>query len=207
MDILQDLFAKSDIQLIKLINFEADDLIASFVKQKSLLCPDWIFDVFSQDKDLLQLLSSQVNILKYINGEIALFTYQEFYKEYKFSPSSYVDYLCLLGDKSDNIGGVDGIGIKSAQKLIQEFDNLENIYQNIKQLSSKIETLLVKNQNLVFQNKQLITLKKDLVLPINWKKCDFSWDQWRTNQNLIEFCQKYQFKSILKSLIGELSSS
>jgi len=81
--------------------------------------------------------------------------------------SHYIDYLCLLGDKSDNIQGVNGIGTKSAQQLIQKFETVENLYQNINQLPVKKQKLLAENQQLVSQNKKMITLKKDLILPIN----------------------------------------
>ena len=80
----------------------------------------------------------------------------------------------MLGDKVDNIIGVNGIGTKSAQQLIEKFGTIENLYQNIHQLTPKTRDLLVKNQELVNRNKQLISLKKDLILPINWEQCDFS---------------------------------
>jgi 5'-3' exonuclease len=66
------------------------------------------------------LLSSRINIYRYVKGKIVSFTYQDFYQEYKFFPNSYVDYLCLKGDKVDNIIGVSGIGTKLAQQLIQK---------------------------------------------------------------------------------------
>jgi len=124
-------------------------------------------DVFSQDKDLNQLLSPQVSIYRYAKGKIVSFTYSEFCQEYNFSPHNYVDYLCLLGDNSDNIPGVSSIGIKSAQQLIKKFETVENLYQNINQLTAKTQKILAESQQLVYQNKKLITLKKDLVLPIN----------------------------------------
>src|SRR2546423_3016277 len=115
----------------------------------------------------MQLLSPQVSIYRYNSKkEIISFTYPEFYQEYKFTPSSYVDYLCLLGDKSDNIQGVNGIGTKSSQQLIQKFGTVEMLYQNIHQLPVKIQKLITDNRPLVYQNKQLITLRKDLILPI-----------------------------------------
>lgn len=116
---------------------------------------------------MLQLLSSQVSICRYTKGEITLFSCSEFCQEYSFAPHNYVDYLCLLGDRSDNISGVSGIGIKSAQQLIQKFETVENLYQNINQLTAKTQKILAESQQLVYQNKKLITLKKDLVLPIN----------------------------------------
>jgi DNA polymerase I len=200
MNILQNLLIQSTVPLTKLINFEADDLIASFAFQNSRLKPNWIFDIFSQDKDLRQLLSNQINIFHYAQGKIVCFAYRDFYQEYNFLPSSYVDYLCLLGDKVDNIVGVNGIGKKSAQKLIQEFGTIENLYQNLSQLTPKTQDLLAKNQKLIYQNKQLINLKKDLILPINWEQCNFNWEKWKNNPQLIKFCQEYQFKSILKLL-------
>jgi DNA polymerase-1 len=106
----------------------------------------------------------------------------------------------LKGDKVDNIIGVSGIGTKLAQQLIQKWETVENLYQNLYQLTPKTQNLLVENQELVSRNKQLISLKKDLILPINWKQCSFDWEQWKINQELIKFCQEYQFKSILKLL-------
>ena len=115
----------------------------------------------------MQLLSSQAKIYKYSQGEIIAFTEQDFWQEYNFPPCNYIDYLCLLGDQVDNIQGVNGIGIKTAQQLIQSFETIEKLYQNLQQLSPKIQELLTKNQALVFQNKQLITLKNDLILPVS----------------------------------------
>ncbi|RHZ37611.1 5'-3' exonuclease [endosymbiont GvMRE of Glomus versiforme] len=201
--ILQDLLAQSDVPLIQLANFEADDLIASFLAQNEQLHSDYNFVIFSQDKDLMQLLSPQVKIYKYVQGEILAFTEQDFWQEYNFSPHNYIDYLCLIGDQVDNVQGVGGIGPKTAQQLIQNFGTIEKLYQNSQQLPPKIQELLTKDQELVFQNKQLITLKDDLVLPISWEQCDFNWNQWKSNQNLIEFCQKSEFKSVLKLLSGE----
>ncbi|RHZ36627.1 5'-3' exonuclease [endosymbiont GvMRE of Glomus versiforme] len=200
INILQNLLAQSDVSLIQLVNFEADDLIASFIAQNKQLHPEWNFVIFSQDKDLMQLLSPQVKIYKYVQKEILAFTEQDFWQEYNFSPHNYIDYLCLVGDQADNVRGVSGIGPKTAQQLIQSFGTIEKLYQNSQHLSPKIQELLIKNQELVFQNKQLITLKSDLVLPISWEQCDFSWDRWKNNQNLIEFCQKSEFKSVLKLL-------
>ena len=115
----------------------------------------------------MQLLSPQAKIYKYSQGEIVAFTEQDFWQKYNFLPGNYIDYLCLLGDQSDNIQGINGIGAKTAQQLIQSFGTIEKIYQNDQQLSPKIQELLTKNQALVFQNKQLITLKNDLALPVS----------------------------------------
>src|SRR6185436_14959580 len=148
MNELQALLKKTNINFIQLIDCEADDLIASFI-QKNSLNTSTIFDIFTRDKDLLQLLDKNVNILKYIDGKATLYTVESFQKEYNFRPDNYVDYLSLLGDNVDNIEGVKGIGPISAKKLIQQFQTVENIYQQINKLPEITKHLLVEKEKLV----------------------------------------------------------
>src|SRR5687767_6077626 len=134
MKTLKSLLEKTNITYIQLVDCEADDLIASFINQIIKIHPNTSFDIFTRDKDLLQLLNANTNILKYINGKIALYTHNHFFREYNFSPKNYVDYLSLLGDNVDNIEGIKGVGPVSAKKLIQQFQTIENIYQKIDNL-------------------------------------------------------------------------
>ena len=131
---LKILLEKLNITSIQIIDCEADDLIATFINQNKESSPNTEFDIFTRDKDLLQLINENNNILKYINGKITLYTYHQFLQEYNFSPENYVDYLSLLGDNADNIEGVKGIGPVNAKKLIQQFQTVENIYQKINNL-------------------------------------------------------------------------
>jgi len=199
-EFLQKILPQIGLTYAKLEMEEADDLIASFISQNSKRYPKEIFDIFSQDKDLMQLISPQINILKYIKNKNTIFTYEDFLKKYQFFPSKYVDYLSLLGDKSDNIKGIEKIGIKKAQQLIEHFGSLENIYQKLDEFSEKMRSLLIDSKRLVFQNKQLISLKKDITLAIDWNSCDFNWENWRKNTELRRICQLYQFNSIIKLL-------
>src|SRR5215217_3307090 len=121
MEELRELLKKTDINYIQLVNCEADDVIASFVNQNLKNNLDTTFDIFTRDKDLLQLLNKNINILKYIDGKSTSYTYEDFCQEYNFVPNHYTDYLSLLGDNIDNIEGVKGIGPVSAKKLIQQF--------------------------------------------------------------------------------------
>src|SRR5690349_19061570 len=105
MKMLKNLLEETNVALIQMANHEADDLIASFVDKKIKEDSSIILDIFTRDKDLLQLLDKNVNVLKYIEGKSTIFTYKDFYQEYGFFPSNYVDYLSLLGDNADNIKG------------------------------------------------------------------------------------------------------
>ncbi|CAG8710655.1 12603_t:CDS:1 [Racocetra fulgida] len=164
MEILKELLTKTSITYVQLVDWEADDIIASFVAQNTQKS-DLTFDIFTRDKDLLQLLSQNTNILKYIKEKITLYTQQNFYQEHDFPPSSYVDYLSLLGDNVDNIEGVRGIGPVSAKKLIKQFHTVENVYQNTEDLPDNIKNLLIDKEELVFRNKKVISLEKKVLLP------------------------------------------
>lgn len=198
LDILQNLITQTGVVLVKMENFEADDLIASFVSQNSN--SKITFDILSQDKDLLQLLTPEVNVCKYSKKKIITFRYSDFLEIYGFLPINYVDYLSLLGDKVDNIEGIEGIGEKKAQRLIKRFGSIENIYANLDSLSEDLQKILAEKKAVIDQNKELISLKSDLNLLVTWESCSFSWEKWRTNKILREFCRNHQFKSISESL-------
>ncbi|CAG8470544.1 17633_t:CDS:2 [Gigaspora margarita] len=171
MEILKELFTKIKITYLQLVDCEADDVIASFVTQNAHK-PELTFDIFTRDKDLLQLINQNTNILKYIKEKLTLYTQQNFHQEYNFFPSNYVDYLSLLGDNVDNIEGVRGIGPVNAKKLIQQFHTVENIYQASDALPDNVKNLLIDKQELVFCNKKIIGLENKLTLPL--LTCDFN---------------------------------
>jgi DNA polymerase-1 len=175
MEEIKPLLKKININYIQMINCEADDIIASFITQTTKIHPNTIFDILTRDKDLLQLINENNNILKYINGKITLYTYHQFLQEYNFSPENYVDYLSLLGDNVDNISGIKGIGPVSAKKLIEKFKTVENIYQKIDNLPENNKNLLENKEELVFCNKKIISLEKNLSLQANiYKECNFN---------------------------------
>ncbi|CAH1762741.1 7923_t:CDS:1 [Entrophospora sp. SA101] len=202
MEVLKKLLSRTNVNYIQLIDREADDLIASFIQQSTKERPEINFAIFTRDKDLLQLLSENTDILKYINNKITLYTSHHFSQEYNFLPKNYVDYLSLLGDKADNVAGVKGIGPVSAKNLIQQFQTVENIYQKLENLPENIKKLLENKQELVFRNKKIIKLEENISLPSElYKNCDFGWEKWKNNEELQKFCLDNKFNSILKLLI------
>ena len=175
LEMLQALLKKTNLTCLQLINCEADDLIASFIEQNQKKYPQFKFDIFSRDKDLLQLLSQDTSVLKY-NKEKKMILYDEqsFLHEYNFPPLNYVDYLSLIGDQVDNVGGVKGIGSVGAKKLIQQFGTVENIYQQLERLPPNVQKPLQNQQEIVYRNKRIISLVKNITLLIEVdQKCDF----------------------------------
>jgi DNA polymerase-1 len=162
MQKIKNLLEETSIKLIQVVNYEADDLIASFVSQQTKEKPFINLDIFTRDKDLLQLLDKNVNILKYIEGKSKIYTQEDFYQDYGFSPSNYVDYLSLLGDNVDNIKGVNGVGPVNAKKIIQQFGTIENIYQKIKEVPEKNKKILENQKETAYLNKSIIKLDKSI---------------------------------------------
>src|SRR4051812_27178057 len=90
MKTLKSLLERINLPYLQLVDCEADDIIASFIKQIQEISSEVIFDVFTRDKDMLQLINSNTNVLKYIDGKIILYTDKHFQQEYNFPPLSYV---------------------------------------------------------------------------------------------------------------------
>lgn len=170
-------------------NNEADDLISSFVEYSKKVIPELNIHIFTRDKDLLALLEKnkerEIKVLKYIEKKMFLYSIDDFFKEYNFSPVFFSDYLSLTGDKSDNIIGIKGIGPITAKNLIYKFNNIENIYLNFNELDDNLKKLLKKSESLLSINKKVISLKTDVKIPKYLiKNSDFSLDELINNSEV-----------------------
>jgi DNA polymerase-1 len=135
--------------------YEADDLIGSLVhhyqSQHDLHCT-----IVSGDKDLKQLIWSQVT--HYDQMKDVKTTPQQFIQEYGFAPNQLLDYLALVGDSSDNVPGVHGIGSKTAQSLVQQYGDLDQIYHHIDHIHSVTQNKLLIGKQSAYQSRDLIML-------------------------------------------------
>ncbi len=143
------------------IGFEADDIIGSLAKR--ITCHNYPVVIVTDDKDLMQLVSNSVSLLcenKSEKKNIKRLVTPE-YVEFKFGvrPRYIPDVLALIGDSSDNITGVDGIGKKNAAKLIMEYGHVEQILNSIDQIKQvSIRNKLIQGSDRVRLNKQLTTI-------------------------------------------------
>ncbi|CAI2162291.1 13557_t:CDS:1 [Funneliformis geosporum] len=175
MEEIKLVLERANITYIQLVDCEADDLITSFVRQNKKTDANLIFDIFTRDKDLLQLLDEKTNILKYVNGKITLYAKEDFQQEYNFPAPNFADYLSLLGDNVDNVKGVRGIGTVGAKNLIRQFQTVENIYQQKNNLPENSRKLLENCQEEVYLNKKIVGLEDNISLPTKlYEKCDFN---------------------------------
>ncbi len=152
-----------NIRVLEQSGVEADDLIASATRELRHLGQKVV--IVSGDKDLLQLIDSGTTMWDPMKGKVM--DAAEVVKKYNVSPEQLLDCFALIGDSSDNIPGVAGIGPKTAEKLINQFGSLEAIYQDIDMLSSpKVAEKLLKGRDSVFLARELIRLKTDVAVPV-----------------------------------------
>lgn len=178
--------------------YEADDIIASLVR-KYQNEEDIIIDVYSSDKDLKQLLKSnvfEVDPIKWTRTDTKLFL-----QEFLFDPEYMLDYLSLIGDSADNIKGVSGIGPKQASELIKSYQTLDNIYAHIDDITGGLKQKLLDGKEDAYRSKDLIqlhTIPEIDKVALDQFKLSLDFDQ--TKKVLV---QRYGFQSFEK-LLDEL---
>jgi DNA polymerase-1 len=177
-----------------LVGAEADDIIGTAVKKFEANFDEIL--IASGDKDLMQFVSEKVHILDTMKDKI--FQREDVKEKMGVYPEQIVDYLSLIGDNSDNIPGVPGIGPKGAQTLIEEYKNLETILSQASTLkNSRLQKTLMENQALAELSKKLVTIDCDV--PLNFTKEALIWEL-QTTQELIQFLKELGFKSALEKL-------
>ena len=184
------------LDVIEKKDFEADDVIASYVKYgEDNKIPT---TVFSSDKDLFQLLSPNTRIMDPMkNVEIDEARVME---KFGVGPDRITDVQALIGDSVDNIPGVPGIGPKTAAKLINEFGTFEDLLANKEQISNvRIKNLMHDHEESAKISHQLVILKNDLDLPIQIEKLK----EFDDSAKLNEFFKKYEFKSLIRTSAHE----
>lgn len=179
------------------LDYEADDLIAC-VANKMYNDFDEI-RIITGDKDLLQLVNDKISVYltKKGVGELDEYNKENFYEKAGFHPEQTVDFKGLVGDASDNLPGIKGIGEKTAIKLLKEFPTLEDIIANADKLPGKTGTLIKENKDEGLKCKYLATLICDIDLDITPE--DLKVEEY-DYQELVNFFQEMEFNSFLKRL-------
>jgi len=180
------------ITLLSMDQYEADDAIASVCsvfKNKNIK-----IIIGSLDKDLMQCLSNE-NIVMYSTRFKSFTAKQDVYEKFGVFPNQIPDFLALVGDSSDGIPGMKGVGEKTAALLLQKYENIENIYKNLNEWKlivrggERHSNTIYENYELLKLFKDLTTLRIDVKVPSNLK--DYSLSEINKS-NLSKFSNKYQ---------------
>ncbi len=181
---------------IELINYEADDLIATYAKQ--IINAGAKVTVISSDKDLMQLVSNKIRLYDPMKNKVL--GEKEVFEKFGVKPNQVVDVQSLAGDSSDNIPGVPGIGIKTAAELINKYQTLDNLLKNIEKIpqTKRRETLLA-NKDKALLSRQLVTLKDDV--PVKDIPDSFIMKEVDKNR-LFDFFREMEFNRLLSQAIN-----
>jgi DNA-directed DNA polymerase len=184
------------------LDYEADDIIGSYAKIAEKAGLEVI--IVSGDKDLTQLASDNITVYYTKRGvtEIDYYTPEFINEKYGLTPQQIVDMKGLMGDKSDNIPGIPGVGEKTAIKLLTEYETVENVLENIDNISGKkLKERLTEGKEDAILSKKLATIFTDV--PVNNKIEDLTFKEDREKKK--ELFEKLEFVSFLRKLSKENS--
>ncbi|MBH90622.1 MAG: DNA polymerase I, partial [Candidatus Marinimicrobia bacterium] len=186
-----------NIPSIELINYEADDLIATYTEE--ILKLGAKVTIISSDKDLMQLYSDKkVRIYDPIKNKFI--KEEDILKKFGVNSKKVIDVQALAGDSSDNIPGVPGIGVKTAAELIKEYGTLENLLKNAKNIKqNKRRETLIGNKDMAILSKKLVTLKKDVPVKDSLKNFVI---KDVDKKKLYSFLREMEFNRLLSSAIS-----
>ena len=190
--VAKELLTYMGIKYYEIDNYEADDIIGTFAK----FCDDedeFIGTIVSSDKDLLQLISSDVDIKLLKQKDYIRYNEESFKKAYGIEPIRIVDLKALMGDSSDNIPGVKGIGEKTALKLLQKYGSLDNIYENIDSIKGAARQKLIDDKENAYKSFDLATIVRDVPMEININDVILKEKDSEKLNNLYEDLEFYSF--------------
>lgn len=206
--LLKEFMAALGIAFIEIDNYEADDIIGTLARKSADEGCDAL--IVTGDKDALQLIAPQIKVMLTKRGimDMQVFDEEAFKEKYAgLEPHKLIDIKALMGDSSDNIPGVPGIGEKTALKLLTQFGDLENLLANIENVSGKkLKEKLEQNQDLARLSYKLATICCDVAV-------DFVPEKYKPAPDIMKlqsFCDKYELKTVFsrmkKILVSEFKT-
>ncbi len=193
---IKELLKAMNIMVVEKPGYEADDVLGTLAVQAE--GKGMIVSLVSGDRDLLQLASNKIKIripkTKKGGTEIEDYYADDVLERYEVTPKEFIDLKGLMGDSSDNIPGVPGIGEKTGIKLIKAYNSIENVYQHIDELKGKMAINLKENKDKAFLSKELATICTDCELDIKLEDATLG-DIY--NEEVYQWFKKLEFKNLL----------
>ncbi len=191
MPMLKEMLNAMKIKTIEIPEIEADDIVGSISRKF-----DAEFILLSGDKDLLQLINDNTSVWLTQKGVSQVNKVDEaiLKEQFGLKPYQIIELKSIMGDSSDNIPGVAGIGQKGAMDLLEKFDNLDNIYKNIDQVAPRYQTKLLEHKDMAYLSHQLATIKLDVDIPFDLADCEI---KLPFNDDVYFLMKELDFKSML----------
>ncbi|MBR4694325.1 MAG: DNA polymerase I [Bacilli bacterium] len=177
-------------------NYEADDIIGTLAKRVDEE-DEFIATIVSSDKDLLQLISDEVVVKLLKQNDHIMMDKNEFRNTYQVDPIHMIDLKALMGDSSDNIPGVKGIGEKTAISLLSKYGSLDGVYEHIDEISGKTKEKLENDKDSAYKSFDLATIYREV--PIDFELEDCKYLGYKPEEFKKEL-EELEFYSLLKKL-------
>ncbi len=198
--LVKDVLAALEVPTFSLEGFEADDLIGTLAKRAE--SEGYQVTIVTGDRDALQLISDNIRVMYTRRGitDIVDYTLDKFREDYQLEPEQLIDKKGLMGDSSDNIPGVDGIGDKTSTKLLKEFQTLENVLDNIDKVGGKKRKATLREQaDIARLSKQLATIKLDVPVDVDFNLLTLS--DFKT-EKVYDLFTNLEFTSLIAQIGG-----
>ena len=195
---LKDLLDKFNINRLELEGYEADDLIGTVARLGEE--NDFKVYIVTGDKDAIQLASHKTTTLitKKGVGEVEEYDYDSVLDRYEMTPTQFIDLKGLMGDKSDNIPGVPGVGEKTGIKLLKQYSTIENLIEHTDELKGSIKKKIEENKDLALMSKELATIITNV--PIEVKLEDLEYGDYNKD-DVVEKFKEFGFASLITKLL------
>lgn len=192
--IAKQILTAMNIKYFELQGYEADDIIGTFSK-KCEQDDDFKALIVSSDKDLLQLITDQTEVKLLKTKDYIRMDYKAFYDTYGIEPIKMIDLKALMGDASDNIPGIKGIGEKTALKLLTTYGSLSSIYEHIDEIKGSVKDKLIQDKDNAYMSYDIATIYKDV--PLNVELEELAYIPKDKNE-LYKIYNELEFYSLIK---------
>ncbi|MCS7082181.1 MAG: DNA polymerase I [Bacteroidota bacterium] len=194
---IKELVHAFNIPSLEIPGYEADDVIGTLAWDARAAQAEVY--LVTPDKDFIQLLNHRVYLYKPARrgDSFELVTADQIRQELGIEPHQYVDVLALMGDSTDNVPGVPGIGEKTALELVRRYGSLEGIYEHLHELKGRIRENLERHRDQAFLSRQLATIKTDVELELDWHRLRVSQPH---RERLEALFRKLEFGTLLARL-------
>lgn len=195
--IIKDVLKNMGIKTLDMAKYEADDIAGTFAKKGSKQGYEVL--LVTGDKDYLQLAEDNVKVILTKKGisEIETYDRQRIVDEYGIQPLDFIHVKGLMGDKSDNIPGIVGIGEKTALKLIKEYGSIEGVYDNLEAIKGKLHDRLADNKQIAFLSKKLGEIITNVPLDLEIKDLEPAEQNF---EELAKIYERLEFRSLKAKL-------
>ncbi|MGI6737713.1 MAG: DNA polymerase I [Anaerovoracaceae bacterium] len=201
--VLKEVLAAMRVKMLAREGFEADDVIGTVARrgEEEGLTPL----IVTGDKDELQLASKQTTVMITRRGisQFQLYDYDAMVEEYGFTPQQFIDYKGLMGDPSDNLPGLPGVGDKTARRLVKTYGSVEEVLAHSDELKGKLRRSVEENGQQALMSKRLATISTQVPLELDFAECRWGGPD---HDRLVELYKKLEFNSFLKRMGKDLDS-